>query len=477
MGEKITGSLQGTEPILPAQSEASMNPHHSSEDRDLSLHKLPPQNIEAEASILSAVLIENQTLLKVIEILSPEDFYREGHRKIYRAMLDLFQRDEPADLITLSNMLREQGELEAVGGAAYLAHLVDAVPMAINAPYYARIVRDKAVLRGLIAKATEIANRCYEGGGDADEIVDFAQRSIFDVTEQKVKSAFSSLESLIEESLIALEKRCENKALVTGVPTGYYALDNLTSGFQPSDLIILAGRPSMGKTALALNIARNAAVTGNIPVAIFSLEMSKEHVFNRMLCAEARVDASRVRGGFLNKGDFSRIAKAGDSLSQMPIYIDDSAAMTVLEIRAKARRLKMEKKLGMIVVDYIQLMKGRQGMERRELEISEISRSLKALAKEVDVPVVALSQLNRRVEDRSDKKPQLADLRESGALEQDADVICFIYRDEVYNKDPGNPNRGKAEILVAKQRNGPVGVVHLTFQTEHTRFDNPAREM
>jgi len=449
----------------------------SSEPRDPSLHRLPPQNIEAEESLLSAVLIDNLTLLHVVEILSAEDFYREAHGRIFQAMLELFHRNEPTDLVTLTNILRERGELESVGGATYLAHLVDAVPMAINAPHYAKIIHDKATLRRLISKAAEVAQRCYEDRGEVGEVLDFAQRGIFEVSEERIRRSFYHLGSLLEENLMALERRSENKALVTGIPTGFHALDSLTSGFQNSDLIILAARPSMGKTAFALNIARNAAVTARLPVAVFSLEMSKEQILNRMLCTEARVDAHRMRGGFLTGDDFKRINTAASLLSEIPIYIDDSPAMTVLEIRAKSRRMKMEKELGMIVVDYLQLMKGRESAERRELEISEISRSLKALAKELQIPVVALSQLNRKVEERSDKRPQLSDLRESGALEQDADVIGFIYRDEVYNKDPNNPNRGKAEIHVAKQRNGPVGTVHLTFLSAYTRFENPAQEV
>ncbi len=445
-------------------------------ENDPSLTHLPPQNTEAEASILSAILIDDSILLDVLELLSPEDFYKSTHKYIFAGMSELFARNEPVDLVTLTNLLREQKQLEKIGGATYLASLVDSVPLAVNAQHYARIIRDKAALRLLIKKSNDITKRCFEDGGDVDGVIDFAESAIFEISGEKNKQAFYSLGQIIETNIDALEERQGNKSLLTGVPTGFTHFDNLTSGCQNSDLIIVAARPSMGKTALALNIARNAAVDANIPVGIFSLEMSKEQLSMRMLCAEARIDSSRLRGGFFTREDWVQLTDAASILSEAPIYIDDSPDITAMSIRAKSRRLKLDKNIGMIFIDYLQLMRGPRTAERRDLEISEISRSLKALAKEINIPVVALSQLNRKLEERSDKRPQLSDLRESGALEQDADVVAFIYRDEIYNRDENNPQRGKAEIIIAKQRNGPVGVVQLTFIGTYTRFENMALE-
>ncbi|MBL0713023.1 MAG: replicative DNA helicase, partial [Desulfosarcina sp.] len=436
--------------------------------QDPSLQHLPPQNLEAEESLISAVLIDNSTLLEVIEVLAPEDFYRTAHQRIFTAMTDLFSRSEPVDLITLTNKLRENGQLEEIGGAAYLARLLDTAPVAANAEHYARIVHDKACLRRLIETSHQIVQKCFEDRGDIDDLLDFAEHSVFEIAENKIRKSFHPLSELIDSNIDQLEERQGNRTLITGVATGFSGLDNLTSGLQPSDLIILAGRPSMGKTALALNIARNAAVDANTPVAVFSLEMSKEQLSMRMLCAEARVDSHRLRGGFLSNEDWTSLNHSADVLSRAPIFIDDSPDISALTIRAKARRLKSDKQLGLIIIDYLQLMKGRRNIERRDLEISEISRSLKALAKELNVPVVALSQLNRKLEERTDKRPKLSDLRESGALEQDADVVTFIYRDEVYNKEENNPNRGKAEIILAKHRNGPTGEVPLTFIHAYT---------
>jgi replicative DNA helicase len=328
----------------------------------------------------------------------------------------------------------------------------------------------------LIEKANAIVKRCFKEQGNADEVIDFAEEAIFEITENKSQQAFYPISKVILGNIETLEENQGNRSLVTGVPTGFSQLDNLTSGFQNSDLIILAARPSMGKTALALNIARHAAVDANVPVAIFSLEMSKEQLSLRMLCSEARIDSARLRGGFFSMEDWHRLTDAAGVLSESPIYIDDSASLTAMEIRAKARRLKMDKNIGLIVIDYLQLMQGRVGAERRDLEISEISRALKALAKELQLPVLALSQLNRMLEQRTDKRPRLSDLRESGALEQDADVVAFIYRDEVYNKEEDNPSRGIAEILLSKQRNGPTGDVYLTFLNSFTRFENLASE-
>ena len=442
--------------------------------KDPALYHVPPHSIEAEESILSAILIDNTALLDVLEILSPKDFYRLAHEKIFSAVVELFNKDEPVDLVTLSNRLREKGHLEEVGGAVFLARLVDTVPLAVNAAHYAKIIHDKAILRRLIEKANAVSKRCLEDLGSVEEILDFAERAVFEVSEKRHRQSFYPIRSLIDKSIDALEERQGNKALITGVQTGFTLFDNLTSGLQKSDLIIVAGRPSMGKTALALNIARNAAVEAKVASAIFSLEMSKEQLAMRMLCSEARIDSSRLRSGFFSKEDWVNLTDAAGVLSESPVYIDDTPNISVLEIRAKARRLKMEVNLGLIVIDYIQLMRSHYMAERRDLEISEISRSFKALAKELELPVLAISQLNRKLEDRVDKRPQLADLRESGALEQDADVVAFIYRDEAYNKDENNPNKGKAELLLSKQRNGPTGVVPLTFRAAYTRFENLA---
>ena len=433
--------------------------------------EVPPQNIEAEESVLSRILVESKALLDVVEILAPADFYRTSHQKIFAAMTDLFNRNEPIDAVTVANHLKESGQLEQVGGAAYLARLLD-VPPAVDAPHYAGIIHDKAVLRRLIEKSNAIAKRCFLEQGNADDIVDFAEASIFEVTDKKARQSFYPLSKLIDGNIDFLEEKQKNKSLVTGVPTGFTQLDNLTSGLQNSDLIILAGRPSMGKTALALNIARNAAVDGGVPVAIFSLEMSKEQLSLRMLCAEARIDSSRLRSGFFSMEDWERVTEAAGVLSAAPIFIDDSASLSAMDVRAKARRLKMEKNIGLIIIDYLQLMQGRAGAERRDLEISEISRGMKALAKEISLPVIALSQLNRMLEQRTDRRPRLSDLRESGALEQDADVVAFIYRDEVYNKEETNPRKGIAEVILAKQRNGPTGDALLTFLAAYTRFEN-----
>jgi len=444
--------------------------------RDPSLYKIPPQSIEAEESLLSGILIDNNTLIDIIDIISPEDFYRSAHQKIFSGIVELFSKNEPVDLVTLTNALKERGHLEEIGGATYLATLVDTVPLAVNAKHYAKIVHDKASLRSLIEKANKIAKECFEDRGNVDEIIDFAESSIFEISKDKHRQSFFLISEIIDSNIETLEERQGNKTLVTGVPTGFTRLDNLTSGLQKSELIILASRPSMGKTALALNIARNAAVDANVPVAIFSLEMSKEQLSMRLLCSEARIDSSRLRGGFFSMEDWRKLTDAAGVLSDTSIFIDDTPDISAMEIRAKARRLKMEKDIGLVIIDYLQLMKGRMSAERRDLEISEISRSLKVLAKELDVPVMALSQLNRMLEQRNDKRPRLSDLRESGALEQDADVVAFIYRDEIYNSDDNNPKKGMADILIRKNRNGPIGEATLTFLDSYTRFENLAFE-
>ncbi len=442
--------------------------------KDPSFQKLPPQSIEAEESIISALLLNNDVLLEILDLLRPEDFYKIAHQKIFDAVTELFSENEPVDLVTLAERLKTAGQLESVGGAVYLAKIVDTAPVPANAKYYAKIIRDKAILRRMITTASDIVKRCYEESGDIDEVIDYAEGLFFDIAEQKVKQNIFPLSGIIESNIDTLEKRQGNRELMSGVPTGFKKFDELTSGFQKSDLIILAARPGMGKTALALNLARHSAVDADVPVAIFSLEMSKEQLSLRLLCSEARINGSKVRDGFFDDDDWLRLTNAAGVLSGAPIYIDDSPDLSTLDIKTKCRRLKREKNIGMILIDYIQLMRPAKARERRELEISEMSRTLKGLAKELSVPVIALSQLNRRLEDRADKRPQLSDLRESGALEQDADLVIFIYRDDVYNTEENNPNKNIAEIHLAKQRNGPTGMCPLVFKGEFTRFENIA---
>jgi replicative DNA helicase len=441
---------------------------------DVYVEKLPPQSLEAEQSVLGAVLLDNNALLKALEVIRPEDFYRESHRKVFRAMLDLFEKNEAIDLITLKEHLARKQELDDVGGVSYLTAIAAQTPTAVNVKYHSNIVREKALLRFLLRASTDIAGKVYEDSHDAEELLDYAEKSIFEISDRRVKSAFVSLKDVVRDSFRMIEDLYERKEAITGAASGFKDLDELTTGFQKGDLIIIGGRPSMGKTALGLNIAQHVGIDMKEPVAVFSLEMSTKQLVLRMLCSEAMVDSNRVRKGFISSKaeDWVRLTNAAGRLSDAPIYIDDSAAMNVLEMRAKARRLKMEHGLSLIIVDYLQLMRGRGSFERREQEISDISRSLKALAKELDVPVIAMSQLNRAVETRGgEKKPTLADLRESGAIEQDADVILFLYRDEVYNKDRED-NKGKAEVIIAKQRNGPTGVVKMTFLGHCTRFVN-----
>ncbi len=437
---------------------------------DLSSHKLPPQNVEAEQSVLGGILIENEAVNKVMEILTADDFYRDAHSRIFNALISLSERDEPADLITLTNELRKIDQLDSIGGASYLASLIDSVPTAANIEYYAKIVKEKAILRKLIQTSTEIITQSYQDRGDVEGFLDEAERAIFEISEKRVKPSFYSIRDIVKESFKTIERLFEKKELVTGVPSGFKELDRYTAGFHASDLIIVAGRPSMGKTALCLNLSQYAAIEKRIPVAIFSLEMSKEQLVIRMLCSEAQVEGTRLRTGFLTESDWPKLTLAAGNLSDAPIFIDDSAAISVLELRAKARRLKGEHGLGMLIIDYLQLMKGRTRVESRQQEISEISRSLKALAKELNIPVIAVSQLSRKTEERTGNRPQLSDLRESGAIEQDADLILFLYRDEVYNRSEDNPNKGKAELIIGKQRNGPIGKIELAFLDKFTAF-------
>jgi len=439
-------------------------------EADFSSHKLPPQHIEAEQSVLGGILIENEAINRVTEILDADDFYRDAHRKIFNALINLSERDEPADLITLTNELRKIDQLDSIGGASYLASLIDSVPTAANIEYYAKIVKEKAILRKLIQTSTEIITQSYEDRGDVEGFLDEAERAIFEISEKRVRPSFYPIREIVKASFATIEKLFQKKEAVTGVPSGFKELDRMTAGFQPSDLIIIAGRPSMGKTAFCLDVAEYAAIDNKIPVAIFSLEMSKEQLVIRMLCSQAHVEGTRLRTGYLNESDWPKLTIAAGNLSEAPIYIDDTAALSALELRAKARRLKADRGLGMVIVDYLQLMKGRARVESRQQEISEISRSLKALAKELNIPVIAVSQLSRKTEERTGNRPQLSDLRESGAIEQDADLILFIYRDEIYNRSEDNPNRGKAEVIIGKQRNGPIGKIDLAFLDKFTTF-------
>ena len=436
--------------------------------------KVPPQNVEAEQSVLGGILLENESLYKALEFLTEQDFYKPSHQKIFRALISLSEGGKPADLVTLTQELKTMGLLNEVGGSSYLASLINNVPTAANVLYYAKIVREKALLRNLISVATEIVSKGYqEGGSDLDSLLDTAEQSIFNVSNRRYKAGFTPIREIVKSSFKVIEHLYERKESITGVSSGFEELDRLTSGFQASDLIIIASRPSMGKTSFALNIAQHAAIQAKVPSAFFSLEMSKEQLVMRMLTSLAKVDASRLRIGRLQETDWPKLTKAAGQLSEAPIFIDDTSALSVLEIRAKCRRLLVEHKIGLVVVDYLQLMRGLYYSESREKEISEISRGLKALAKELSVPVIALSQLNRAVENRNDKRPQMADLRESGAIEQDADIIGFIYRDEVYDKN--SDWKGTAEFIVSKQRNGPTGIVRLAFLQQYTTFENLAR--
>ncbi len=434
------------------------------------LRKVPPQNLDAEESVLGGVLLDMHALDRVVEVMGADDFYRGSHRKIFRAMLTLSEKGEPIDLITLADTLKARGELQEIGGATYLAELADKVPSAANIAHYARIVREKAVLRSLINVCSEIVTRCYNGEEDIERFLDEAERLIFDVSEKRIRPSFFKMGDMIMDTIKLVEKLYERKELVTGVPTGFLDLDRMTAGLQPSDLIIVAARPSVGKTAFVLNIAQYVTLHANTAVGIFSMEMAKEQLVLRMLCSEARVDNAKVRTGYLGERDFPRLAMAAGRLAEAPIYIDDTPAQNVLELRAKTRRLKREANIGLVIIDYLQLMRGLDAQENRTQELSEISRSLKSLAKELNIPVVALSQLNRQVEQRADKRPVMSDIRESGSIEQDADVIMFIYRDEVYK--PDSQDEGVAEIIIGKQRNGPTGTVRLAFRKEYTRFDN-----
>jgi replicative DNA helicase len=449
----------------------------STTEREFAGRQAPWSN-EAEQAVLGAMLLDQDAALKAAEFLDDTMFYREGHRLLFRAMIALTERGDVIDPVTLRDELARRGDLDRAGGIEYVSTLIDVVPTAANVEYHARIVRDKAVLRRLVEAATGIIQDVYEGHTAAGEVLDNAEHRVFQVAQFRRAEEFTRIKELIWPTMERIEQLQAGAGSVTGVPSGFTDLDRLTAGFQRADLVILAGRPSMGKTAFALNVVQHAAIEHNVKVAIFSLEMSKDALVQRLLCSEGLVDAQRLRRGQLRDDDYPRLARAAGLLGQAPIWIDDSASLTPLAMRSKARRLKAEHDIGLVIVDYLQLMQGPSDSENRQQEISYISRSLKALAKELDIPVVALSQLSRAPEQRGGehRRPQLSDLRESGAIEQDADVVCFIYRQEFYD-GPVDPKtnesiEGVAEVILGKQRNGPTGTAKLYFKKEFTRFDN-----
>ncbi|MBU3958739.1 MAG: replicative DNA helicase [Candidatus Omnitrophica bacterium] len=440
---------------------------------DIILEKIPPQNVEAEMAVLGSMLMDETAISIAVESLNADFFYKDNHRKVFTAISDLYSANKAVDLITLADELKRKGVLEGIGGVTFLTALVNYVPTAANISHYVNIVKEKSVLRILINNATKIVSLCYESDGNIGEVVDNAEKLIFEVSDIRPQSSYIHLKEIIKDSIETIDRLYQNKAHVTGIPTGFIDFDNKTSGLQIADLIVIAGRPSMGKSAFALCIAEHAAVVEKIPVAIFSVEMSKEQLVQRMLCAHARVDAHKVRTGYLAASDWPRLTAAAGKLSEAPIFVDDTPAISLMELRAKARRLKMHHDIRLVILDYLQLMRTTGRTENRQQEISEISRALKALARELSIPVVAISQLSRAVESRVDHRPQLSDLRESGAIEQDADVVTLILREEYYNPTP--QNQCTAEIIIAKQRNGPVGSMRLAFIKEYTRFENLVR--
>lgn len=453
---------------LPTNYKSKKN----NSDSSLFHNKLPPQNVEAEQAILASILLDNHALNICLEYIRPDDFYKESHKVIFQAMIDLNDRNEPADLVTLNAELERKHQLEQVGGSAYLSHLVDSIPVASNVGSYSKVVREKSLVRKLIRAGTDIVTECYSPDKDVSELLDWSENQIFTLSENKQSKGFAAVKDLVKDSYKMIENLYESQSDITGLATGFSELDKMTAGLQKSDLIIVAGRPSMGKTAFSMNLIENAALHQNANVAVFSLEMSKESLVMRMLTSQARIDSGRVRTGDLQEQDWPKLLSAADKLAHMNIFVDDQPAQSVMEVRAKCRRLAKETGgLDLVMVDYLQLMRGTNSASR-EQEISEISRGLKGIAKELTVPVVALSQLNRSLESRTNKRPMMSDLRESGAIEQDADVIMFIYRDEVY--EPETPDKGVAEIIIGKQRNGSIGTVRLAFINKYVRFEDLA---
>jgi len=439
------------------------------------IQRIPPNNIEAEQSVLGAMLLDKEAISTATEYISGDDFYREAHKEIFEAIVDIYNRGEPVDLITLTEKLKTRNTLEAVGGITFLTNLMDAVPTTHNVKYYAKIVEDKSLLRKLIKSSNEIIQKSYQAEEDIGEIIDDAEKGIFNISLNRSTQGFVRLKNILNANFDRIEQLYLNKGKITGVPTGFHDLDNKLSGLQKSDLILIAARPSMGKSSFMMNIVQHAAVREKTTTAIFSLEMSKEQLTQRLLCSEALIDAHRLRIGDINEDEWVKLARAMGPLSEAPIYIDDTPSISITEMRAKCRRLKLEHDLGLIVIDYLQLMQGKGYAESRQQEISEISRSLKALAREINVPVVALSQLSRAPEMRADHRPVLSDLRESGAIEQDADVVMFLYRDEYYHPDTEKKNIG--EINIAKQRNGPTGTIELIWLGQFTKFVNKEKHI
>jgi replicative DNA helicase len=437
-----------------------------------SLERSLPHNVEAEKSILGSILVNNENYYRVVEMLRPEDFYFDAHRVVFRHMVQLMENARAIDLITIQESLVRASALESAGGIDYLAGLLDGVPHLVNLEHYIEIIREKSLFRAMIGVANTSATECFEQADGADQVLDRFEQSLFQLSERRTKSGFVSIKELEVPTTRLLEKLYSEREMITGVPTGFTDLDRMTSGLQPGDLVIIAARPSMGKTSLALNMAQHVAVKKGLGVGMFSLEMSKEQLLMRFLCGEAMVDAHKVRTGYIGKDDFRQLITALADVSRAPIFIDDSSTLTVMEMRAKSRRLKAEHGLSLLIVDYLQLMSGYGRTENRVQEISGISRGLKALAKELGVPVIALSQLSRAPEQRQgDHRPQLSDLRESGSIEQDADVVLFIYREEVYKPDD-EESKGKADLIIAKQRNGPIGKVQVAFLHQFTKFEN-----
>ncbi|GAA4724311.1 replicative DNA helicase [Brevibacillus fulvus] len=435
---------------------------------DLFLDRVPPQNNEAEQSVLGAVFLSKEALITAIEILRPEDFYKTAHQRIFKTMQDLYEKGEPVDLVTVTAELQDHKLLDEVGGVTYLTEIASSVPTAANVEYYARIVEEKALLRRLILTATKIANDGYSREDDVGQIIADAEKYILEISQNRNSGGFVPIRDVLLETYERIELLSQRRGDVTGIPSGYPDLDKMTSGFQRSDLIILAARPSVGKTAFALNVAQNVAARAGETVAIFSLEMAASQLVQRMICAEGNLDAQKMRTGRLEEDDWQKLTMAIGTLAKAPIYIDDSPGVTVQDIRAKCRRLQTERGLGMILIDYLQLIHGRGKGDNRQQEVSEISRTLKGIARELNVPIIALSQLSRSVEQRQDKRPMMSDIRESGSIEQDADIVAFLYRDDYYDKETENKN--VIEIIIAKQRNGPTGTVELAFLKEYNKF-------
>jgi len=435
---------------------------------------IQPQNVEAEQSVVGCMLLDKETIPAITEILKPDDFYRDDHREIYEAIMSLYNNGEPVDIITVSDKLKARGTLDRVGGMEYLASMATLVPTTANARRYAEHVEEKSVLRRLIKASSTIMKMSYEASEEVAVILDRAEKEIFDILQKRNLRGFSHIKDVLIAAFNRLEELYNNKGYVTGIPTGFTDLDHKTAGLQNSDLILVAARPAMGKTSFALNIAQYAAIRKNVPVAVFSLEMSKEQLASRILCSEVMVDSQKMRTGRLEEEDWKKIARALGPLSEAPIYIDDTPGNTVMEIRSKCRRLKLEKNLGLVVIDYLQLMQGSGRSENRQQEIAEISRALKILAKEINVPVITCSQLSRAPEARSDHRPMLSDLRESGAIEQDADLVMFLYRDDYYN--PDSEKKNIAEVIISKHRNGSTGTINLRWFGEYTKFANLAPE-